>query len=172
MDVILHLLDCIDYFGGIPQEMVIDQDRLMVVSENAGDIIYTKNFKYFIEETSLQMYVCRKADPESKGRVENLVGYVKKNHLSIRSFSSISESQDSVKLWLNRRANGKISQATKKIPLNEIENEWKALRPRVNSIFQKDMLLGREERTANDKAQVSVSTCNYVLPSHYKNKKA
>ncbi|GAH69182.1 unnamed protein product, partial [marine sediment metagenome] len=30
--------------------MVIDQDNLMVVSENAGDIIYTDDFKYFIEE--------------------------------------------------------------------------------------------------------------------------
>ncbi|GAH98183.1 unnamed protein product, partial [marine sediment metagenome] len=36
----------------------------MVVSENAGDIIYTDDFKYFIEEQKLRMYVCRAADPE------------------------------------------------------------------------------------------------------------
>ena len=65
---------------------MIDQDKLMVVSENAGDIIYTKDFKYFLQETGLEMYVCRKADPETKGKVENLVGYVKGNHLSVRSF--------------------------------------------------------------------------------------
>ena len=73
LDVILHLLDCFDYFGGIPLEMVIDQDSVMVVNENYGDIIYTKKFSIFLEEMDLKMYVCRKADPESKGKIENLI---------------------------------------------------------------------------------------------------
>jgi hypothetical protein len=30
--------------------MVIDQDKLLVMSENRGDIISTKDFKYFIED--------------------------------------------------------------------------------------------------------------------------
>jgi len=50
LDVIRHLLDAFDYFGGRTEEIVIDQDTLMVVSENAGDIIFTKDFKYAIEE--------------------------------------------------------------------------------------------------------------------------
>jgi len=81
MDLIHHLLDCFDYIGGVPQELVIDQDKVMVVSENHGDIIYTRDFLYFKEEMGLKMWVCRKADPESKGRVENLVKYVKHNFL-------------------------------------------------------------------------------------------
>ena len=67
-DLIGHLLDCFGYLGGVPQELVIDQDCTMVVSENSGDIIYTKDFQYFIEEMDLKMYVCRGADPESKGK--------------------------------------------------------------------------------------------------------
>ncbi|MGQ9673340.1 MAG: hypothetical protein ACUVV5_09445, partial [Candidatus Aminicenantales bacterium] len=51
LDLIRHLLDCLDYFRGRPEELVIDQDRLMVVSENAGDIIYTEDFKHLIEES-------------------------------------------------------------------------------------------------------------------------
>jgi len=58
--------------------MVIDQDNLMVVSENAGDIIYTDDFRYFVEEQEIRMYVCRKSDPETKGKIENLIKYVKK----------------------------------------------------------------------------------------------
>ena len=65
-EVICHLLNCFDYFGGVPEEIVIDQDNLMVVSENAGDIIYTNDFKYFIEEQKIGMYVCRAADPPDK----------------------------------------------------------------------------------------------------------
>src|SRR5208337_2158074 len=49
MDLIQHLLNCFDYIGGIPEEIAIDQDSIMVTSENAGDIIYTKDFKAFID---------------------------------------------------------------------------------------------------------------------------
>jgi len=112
-EIISHLLNSFDYFKGVPEEIVIDQDNLMVVSENSGDIIYTDDFKYFIEEQKLRMYVCRAADPETKGKIENLIKYVKRNLLSIRDFKSASEANESNSKWLKRRANGKISQATK-----------------------------------------------------------
>ena len=117
-EVIDHLLNCFDYYGGMPKELVIDQDSLMVVSENAGDIIYTDDFKYFIQEQETSMYVCRASDPETKGKVESLVKYVKCNFLNIRDFKSIDEANESVFRWLKRRANGKISQATMKITSN------------------------------------------------------
>ena len=169
-EVILHLLDCFSYFGGVPEEMVIDQDNLMVVSENAGDIIYTADFKYLIEEQGIRMYVCRVADPETKGKIENLIKYVKLNFLGIRDFTSTEEANETVFKWLKRRANGKISQATKKIPALLIEYEREKLRPVRNSIFRKGSLMGREERNVNEKACTSVDACTYQLPSRYRNK--
>jgi hypothetical protein len=169
-EVIDHLLSCFDYFGGVPEELVIDQDRLMVVSENAGDIIYTDDFRYFIEEQEIRMYVCRKDDPETKGKVENVVKYVKCNFFGIRDFKSLEEANTSVFKWLQRRANGKISQATKKIPAILIENEKEHLRPVGNSIFRKGSLIGRDKRDVNDKDRISVNACGYQLPSKYRNK--
>jgi len=169
-EVIHHLLNCFDYFGGVPEEMVIDQDNLMVVSENAGDIIYTDDFKYFIEEQEIRMYVCRVADPETKGKIENLIKYVKNNFFSIRDFTALDEANESVVTWLKRRANGKISQATKQIPALLIEHERESLRPVRNSIFRKDSLIGREERNVNEKACISVDACGYQLPLKYRNK--
>jgi len=169
-EVIHHLLNCFDYFGGMPEEMVIDQDSLMVVSENAGDIIYTGDFKYFIEEMEIRMYVCRKSDPETKGKIENLIKYSKNNFLSIRDFTALDEANESVVTWLKRRANGKISQATKQIPALLIKHERKHLRPVRNSIFRKDSLRGREERNVNEKACISLNACGYQLPSKYRNK--
>ena len=169
-EVIYHLLDCFDYFAGVPEELVIDQDNLMVVSENAGDIIYTDDFKYFIEEQEIRMYVCRVADPETKGKIENLIKYTKNNFLSIRDFTAVDEASESVGTWLKRRANGKISQATKQIPALLIEHERKHLRAVRNSIFRKDSLIGREERNVNEKACISLNACRYQLPSKYRNK--
>jgi len=170
LDVIRHLLDAFDYFGGRPEEIVIDQDSLMVVSENAGDIIYTNDFKYVVEEQECGLYVCRKADPESKGKVENVVKFVKGNYLSTRDFETIKEANTGVLKWLSRRANGKICQATRQIPAVMMEQERRYLQPLRNSIFRKDLLAGREERTANDKAKISVQASNYQLPIRYRNK--
>ncbi|MBT9147381.1 MAG: hypothetical protein DDT32_01135 [Syntrophomonadaceae bacterium] len=170
-EVIHHLINCYDYFGGVPVELVIDQDNLMVVSENAGDIIYTADFKYFIEEQGISMYVCRAADPETKGKIENLIKYVKLNFLSIRDFKTVEEANETVLTWLKRRANGKISQATQQIPALLLLQEREHLRPIQNSLFRKDSLLGREERKANEKACISVDACSYQLPLKYRNRK-
>jgi transposase len=57
------------YTGGIPEQIVYDQDRVLVVSENGGDIILTDTFKSYCLERSFSLYFCRKSDPESKGKV-------------------------------------------------------------------------------------------------------
>jgi transposase len=171
LDVINHLCDCFFYFGGVPEELVIDQDKLMVVSENHGDIVFTKNFRQFIEEQELKMYVCRKADPETKGKVENQIKYIKQNFLQTRTFESIEEVNERALRWLERRANGKISQATKLVPAKVILEERRHLKEMKNSIFRKTTYPGREERTANDKAVISVSASRYQLPYKYKNRK-
>jgi hypothetical protein len=168
-DLIGHLLDCFAYMGGMPQELVIDQDCTMVVSENSGDIIYTKDFQYFIEEMGLQMYVCRPADPESKGKIENLVKFIKFNFFAVREFNSLLEACESLLKWLERKANGRISQATMKIPLIEMETERQFLRPVRNSIFRKDRIGSREERSVSDKCRISVDTSQYDIPEIYRN---
>ena len=95
LDVILHLPDTFNFFKGYVKELVIDQDSLMVDRENYGEIIYTKKFKAFIQEMGIKMYVCRKADPESKGKIENVIKYVKYNFLSVRDFENIEEANAS-----------------------------------------------------------------------------
>ena len=170
LEVIAHLLGCFDFLGGISEELVIDQDSILVVSENHGDIIYTKEFSSFIEEMRLKMYVCRKADPESKGKIENVIKFVKYNFLASRDFEDVAEANKSVVKWLKRRANGKLSQATKRIPAEMFEEERNHLQPIRNSIFRKDSLQGREERQADDKSLISVCGSQYSVPTKYKNK--
>ena len=168
-DLVEHLLDCFDYLGGIPGELVIDQDSIMVVAENVGDIIYTKVFGDFINEMGLKMRVCRKADPESKGKIENFIKYIKHNFFAFREFEDIQKARENLMKWLERRANGKISQATKKIPLIEIEEERKHLRALKNSIYRKNYASAREARIVNSNCRIAVDTCQYDLPGRYRN---
>lgn len=170
IDVILNILDAFDFFQGAVEELVIDQDSTMVVSENHGDIVYTKEFRYFLDEMGLRMYVCRKSDPESKGKIENVIKFVKYNFLQPRYFDNLEEAKERLKKWLCRRGNGKISQATKKIPSEEIIHERKYLKPLVNSIFRKNTLIGREQRNVNEHSFVSINASLYSVPTMYRNK--
>ena len=61
------------FIRGVPDEIVYDQDKVFIVSENSGDIILTELFRNYTRHQSFTLHFCRKADPESKGKVENVV---------------------------------------------------------------------------------------------------
>jgi transposase len=51
----------------------------------------TKTFQAFVQAEHFECIFCRKSDPESKGKVENVVKYVKYNFLRGRTFVSIEQ---------------------------------------------------------------------------------
>jgi transposase len=167
LDVILFLLDCFTEMSGRPEELVIDQDAVLVVSENKGNIIYTKLFEDFIKEQELKMFVCRKADPESKGKVENLVKFVKNNFLAPRSFTTIEALNKSCRKWLKRRANGRPSAATKLIPSEAFLTEKESFRKLKRSIYSVDALIDGETRKVSRDGCISVNAFKYSTPPEY-----
>lgn len=65
-----------NYFGGRTTEIVYDQDRVMVVSENSGDIIFTEKFESYRNYAGFSVHLCRGYDPESKGKIEAVIKYI------------------------------------------------------------------------------------------------
>lgn len=117
------------YFGGMPKEVVYDQDRILMVSENYGDIIYTKDFQAYLEYMKFKTRVCRAYNPESKGKVEAVVKYAKMNFAKHRTFyDGIDFNEDCIK-WLERTGNGKLHETTKKIPAQVFKTEREYLMP-------------------------------------------
>lgn len=91
------------YFGGKPRRIIYDQDKVLLVRENLGDLILTRTFRAFVNEQHFQPVFCRPADPESKGKVENVVKYVKRNFLAGRTFNSLEVLNTEVLQWLENR---------------------------------------------------------------------
>ena len=118
-----------EYIGGIPDQIVYDQDKVFIVSENGGDIILTDTFRAYTRDQSFDLYFCRKADPESKGKVENVVKYVKQNFLYNRTYHNIETLNDEVMGWLGRTANILPHGTTKKEPFSELIIERTFLKP-------------------------------------------
>jgi hypothetical protein len=169
-DLIKGLCDCFTYYGGMPHEICIDQDRLMVVDENKGDVILTREFQQYRDEMGFDLYVCRKADPESKGKVENLVNFVKRSFFSTRSFSDLEEARERLIKWLARRANGKKCAATGRQPYEHLNEERRHLKSLRNSIFFVADKEKRELRKVDKLGQVSVRGAKLRLPSEYASK--
>jgi hypothetical protein len=122
--------------GGRPEELVIDQDSVFVASELYGEIVQTETFRRFTDEQGLRLWVCNKADPESKGPIENAVGFVKKNFFSARKITCMEDVWRSLPGWVERK-NKRIHQATYRVPQNVfMEVEKNALRPLLPSVYE------------------------------------
>jgi len=128
-DVSLAHEKSFEYFQGIPKTIVYDQDRTMVVDENIGNIILTSEFKRYTKSRSFKLHFCRKADPESKGKVENVIQYVKKNFLYHRTYLDLETLNTQAIAWLGRTANALVHNLTKKVPQVVFETEKKHLGP-------------------------------------------
>lgn len=111
------------YFSGIPKEVVYDQDKLMVVSENRGDILFTAKFQAYIRQRKFGIFLCRKADPETKGKIENVVKYVKSNFLHNRLYVNDEVLNGQAIAWLSRTGNGQVHATTRKIPAQQWQIE-------------------------------------------------
>lgn len=120
------------FFCGMPKEVVYDQDRLFLVEEHLGELLLTQEFREYVFEQEFQLHFCRKADPESKGKVESVVKYVKNNFLFSRAYYDLQTLQSQVMGWLERTGNAMPHSTTKKIPAKEWQNEQPHLQPWVS----------------------------------------
>ncbi len=115
------------YFGGIPKNIIYDQDKVFISNENLGDYMLTDKFRSFVSKHHFQTIFCRKSDPQSKGKVENVVKYVKNNFLRGRVFTDIDNLNKQGLSWLSRTANGLIHNGTQLIPSVVFEQERECL---------------------------------------------
>ena len=105
VDLVTAMTECFRYFDGMPDEIVFDQDSIVCLSENNGDVILTYEFEKFRQQCGFKVYMCRAADPESKGKVENAVRYVKHGFLENRLYPFDDETLNSCAIaWLERTA--------------------------------------------------------------------
>ena len=118
-----------EYFGGITREILYDQDKVFMHNENLGDYLLTESFSGFCKSQSFKPVFCRKVDPQSKGKVENVVKYVKQNFLRGREFVNIDLLNRQALAWLARTGNAKVHSGTQLIPAQEWEQEKKGLLP-------------------------------------------
>jgi len=84
------LARCFEYMGAVPKTALTDRMGCLKGGTVAGLVIPTPAYVRFATHYGFQPDFCEGADPESKGLVENLVGYVKSD-LMIPEELSVSD---------------------------------------------------------------------------------
>ncbi|MDQ0216677.1 transposase [Oikeobacillus pervagus] len=152
------------FFGGMPEEIVYDQDHLITVSENAGDIILTSEFQAYKQERRFRIYLCRKADPQSKGKVENVVKFVKRNFAKNRVFVDLEAWNEKCLAWLERTGNHNVHHTTKKRPVEVFALEKQHLQPVSPMLSSKSPLESSISRTVHKDNIIKYKSNRYSLP--------
>ena len=126
-------------FGGMAKEMMYDQDNIIAVHENAGDLLLTNEFRSYQQARGFEVYLCRAADPETKGKIERVVGYVKSNFAKNRRYKNLDDWNEKCRAWLDRTGNHKVHGTTKKRPDSVFLLEKAHLKP-ISQLKTKDLL--------------------------------
>lgn len=147
------------YFGGRTQTIMYDQDRVFVVSENLGNILFVPEFEEYVNTVGYSIVLCRPRDPQTKGKVETFVKYVKENFLAGRIFTGIDSLNSAALTWLDIEANGTYNYATKRIPREVFAEEASAM---IKVPFRGNY--ANNIRTVSGKYDVVFRGSRYQLP--------
>ncbi len=130
-----HFLACqknaFERFGGVPRRMIVDNCKCAVLHHGRhGHVRFNPRYADFAGHYGFEPAACNVRSPHEKGRVENGIGYLKKNFLSGRVFSSLAEAGTALRDWLDNTANARVHGRTGERPRDRFENsEAPALLP-------------------------------------------
>jgi transposase len=96
------------YFGGRPQACVYDQTKLVVIHEIFRELELNQRFHQYATGAGFHIRACEGYDPESKGKVESGVKYVKQNGLYGETFNAWKSLETHVADWLDTVANQRV----------------------------------------------------------------
>ncbi|WP_445425290.1 IS21 family transposase [Alishewanella sp. HL-SH06] len=127
-----------DYFQGIPREVWYDNMKTVVVERDAyGEGAHKLNqaFYQFAKSMGFIPKLCHTYRPQTKGKVERMVRYVRDNFfrplntklMALGQILDVNTANEQVALWLDTVAHQRIHDTTKQKPAERLVEERKVL---------------------------------------------
>lgn len=154
-------------FGGVPLRLLIDNLKSAVLQRLAGVApVFNPKYLDFSRHWGFEISACNVRSGNEKGRVENAVGYVKKNFLSGLELADLPAVQAAGTLWMNTVANVRLHESTHERPIDRFEQERTLLKPLNPNGFD----LARIVRLrANKQFRVALDSNHYSVPAKFAN---
>jgi transposase len=128
--------EAFSFIGGVPRTVKLDNLKAAVIKNTRYDLEFTRDFLSFSQHYNFVIKPCSPFEPNQKGKVESGVGYVKKNFLSGRTFTDLSDLRTQLKDWMINIANARTHGTTKKVPRAAFASDEKSyLQPLPDTPF-------------------------------------
>jgi len=153
------------YFGGVPQEVLIDNTRVLVKSHDrqTREVAYIESFRAFCSYWGVRPVACAPLRAQTKGKDENGVGYVKHNAIAGHRFDSWEQLAGHLQWWMREVADTRVHGTTGEKPLERFLREEQAalqpLRDRPPYVQAREMI-----RRVQTDLCVEVDTNHYSVP--------
>ena len=116
------LLNAFGFFGGSPKELVFDNMPTAVIERQGCLIRFNDAFLDFLTTFKIFPKACNVRAAHEKGKVERVIGYVRKNFWPLRTFTTLADVQTQLKHWLATVANDRVHQTTGQRPKERFGN--------------------------------------------------
>jgi len=163
-----HFLAChqhaFEYFGAIPHKVMVDNLKSAVLKRAVGDApVLNPRYADFAAHNAFRIVPCNVGKGNEKGRVENGVGYVKKNFLAGLDLPDFSALNPAARQWLETVANVRPHGETRQKPTDLWHQEKSALHPLPMHPF--DIATVSQVR-ASRQFRITLDTNRYSVPAH------
>jgi len=158
-----------EYFGGYTQEILYDNIKQIIIKRaiRPKENTWNSKFEDFFTYHGFIPRLCKPYCPHTKGKIENSIGYMKRDFLLGSSFESLADMNQQILHWLNR-VNGEVHGTTNEIPFERLKQEnLKSL-----STIQPYQVRREEERKISKDAYVSYLGNRYSVPYQYAGRSA
>jgi transposase len=113
-------------FGGVPQELLFDQMRAVVVGDDRlskGALVMNAEFLRFAAHWDFRPRACRPYRAKTKGKVERPIRYVRESFFYGRTFLNDADLNAQAERWLERTANRRRHRTTNEAPRLRFERD-------------------------------------------------
>lgn len=116
------IVNALEHFGGVPKTILTDRMKTVIDGSEAGKPIWNRRFEDFARDIGFIPKACRARRPQTKGKVECLIDYVKDNFLPGRQFRDIEDLNRQALEWC-RHVDSKVHGTTGQVPLEAAMKE-------------------------------------------------
>lgn len=119
------------HFGGVPQELLLDNARALVTEHNVQtrEVKFNDRFHAFCRYWGVTPRACAPYRARTKGKDERGVGYVKRNAIAGHRFASLEALHAHLARWMREVADTRVHGTTGEPPVVRFEREAAALKP-------------------------------------------
>jgi transposase len=128
--LIRSLLESFAASGGVPLRVVFDNPKTVVLRHEEGRPVWNPVLAPVAIDYGFTIELCTPRQPQQKGAVENLVGYVKRTFFRARRFLDLTtDLPQQLAAWLIEVNTTRPNRATKEIPAMRLTIEQARMKP-------------------------------------------